>query len=68
MINLHEYESVGTHWIALYVNDNNITYFDGFGVEHIPKEIKKFIENKNIIMIMERMKKNIIKTFSIIKK
>ena len=68
MINLDEYESVGTHWIALYVNDNNITYFDGFGVEHIPKEIKKFIENKNIIMIMERMKKNIIKTFSIIKK
>ena len=24
-------------------------YFDSFGVEHIPKEIKKFIGNKNII-------------------
>ena len=49
VINLDEYESIGTHWVALYVNDNNITYFDSFGVVHIPKEIKKFIRNKNII-------------------
>ena len=27
---------------------NEIVYFDSFGVEHIPKEIKKFIGNKNI--------------------
>ena len=27
---------------------NNVTYFDSFGVEHIPKEIKTFINNKNI--------------------
>ena len=27
----------------------NSTYFDSFEVEHIPKQIKKFIENKNII-------------------
>ena len=46
LINLDEYESIGTHWIALYVNDNNVTSFDSFGVEHIPKEIKKFMENK----------------------
>ena len=26
----------------------NVTYFDSFGVEHIPKEIKAFINNKNI--------------------
>ena len=32
-------ESIGTHWIALYVNANNVTHFDSFGVEHIPKEI-----------------------------
>ena len=25
---------------ALYVNDNNVTYFDSFGVEHILQEIK----------------------------
>ena len=42
VINLDEYKSIGTHWIALYVNGNNIIYFDSFGVEHIPKEIKKF--------------------------
>ena len=32
----------------MYVKDNDITYFDSFGVEHIPKEIKAFIRNKNI--------------------
>ena len=36
----HEYKSIGTQWIALYVNDDNVIYFDSFGVEHIPKEIK----------------------------
>ena len=30
------------------MNNNNVTYFDSFGVEHIPKEIKTFISNKNI--------------------
>ena len=39
VINLDEYESTGTHWIALYVNGNNIAYFDSFGIEHIRKEI-----------------------------
>ena len=48
VINLHEYEDVGTRWIALYVKDNEITYFDSFGVEHVPKEIEKFIGHKNI--------------------
>ena len=48
-IDLHEYESIETHCIALHINDNNITYFDSFGVEHIPKEIKNFIGNTNII-------------------
>ena len=48
VINLDEYSDIGTHWIALWKN-NNTTYFDSFGVEHIPREIKKFIGNKNII-------------------
>ena len=39
IINLDEYESIGTNWIALYVNAKNVTYFDSFGVEHILKEI-----------------------------
>ena len=38
---MNEYESIGTHWIALYVNDSNVTYFDSFEVEHIPKEIHR---------------------------
>ena len=49
VINLDESKSIGTHWIALYVNGNNVIYFYSFGLEHIPKEIKKFIGNKNII-------------------
>ena len=32
----------------MYVQNNDVTYFDCFGGEHIPKEIKIFIENKNI--------------------
>ena len=35
--------------MALYVNNKTATYFDSFGVEHIPKEIIKFIGNKNTI-------------------
>ena len=37
--NLVEFKSIGSHWIALYVNDENETYFNSFGVKHIPKEI-----------------------------
>ena len=48
VINLDEYSDIGTRWVALYVQNNNVTYFDSFGVEHIPKEIKAFINNKNI--------------------
>ena len=50
-INLDEYESIGTHWIALHVNGYNVTCFrfDSFRFEHIPKETRKFIRNKNII-------------------
>ena len=48
IVNLNKYKSIGTHWIALYVNGNNIIYFDSFVVKDIPKEIKKVIVNKNI--------------------
>ena len=43
VINLDEYADVGTHWIALYVSNNKVIYFDSFGVEHVPKEIMHFI-------------------------
>ena len=48
IINLDEYADVGTHWIALFCNRNEIVYFDSFGVEHVPEEIKEFVGNKNI--------------------
>ena len=44
IINLDEYSDIGTHWVALYVHNNDVTYFDSFGVEHFPKEIKAFID------------------------
>ena len=44
VINLDEYADVGTHWFALFCNTNEIVYLDSFGVEHIPEEIKEFIE------------------------
>ena len=48
-MNLDEYSDIGTHWVALWVNNNNnATCFDSFGAEHIPKEIKAFINNNNI--------------------
>ena len=38
IISLHEYKSIRTHWIALYVNVDNIIYLDNSGVEYIPKK------------------------------
>ena len=55
MIKIDEYKSLGTHWIALHVNDKTVTYFYSLGVEYIPKEIKKFIANKNIITNIYRI-------------
>ena len=48
VINLDEYADIGTHWIALFCNRSEIVYFNNFGVEHVPEEIKEFIRNKNI--------------------
>ena len=48
IINLDECSDIETHWVVLYVQNNDVTYFDSFGVEHIPKEIRTFISNKNI--------------------
>ena len=58
VIHLDEYADVGTHWIALYVGDNEIIYFDGFGLEHVPKLIEKFIWNKNMKTNMFRIQSN----------
>ena len=47
---------MGTHYVTLYVQNNDASYFDFFGAEHIPKQTKAFInrllssalQNKNI--------------------
>ena len=39
IINLDDHSDIGTHWIALYTLNDNVTHFYSFGVEHIPKEI-----------------------------
>ena len=56
IIDLEEYSNIGTHWVALWVKNNNVTYFDSFGVEHIPKEIIKLIKNRNIKTNIFRIK------------
>ena len=49
---------MGTHWIALFSNGNEIVYFDIFGVERVPKEIKEFIRIKNIKANIFRVQAN----------
>ena len=66
VINLDEYSDVGTHRIALFYNRNEIVYFDSFGVEHVPEEIKEFVDrssssasqNKNIKTNIFRVQAN----------
>ena len=58
VINLDEYADVGTHWIALFCNRSEIVYFNSFGVEHVPEEIKEFVGNKNTIANIFRVQAN----------
>ena len=45
VINLDEYENTGRHCVSLFVKANEAIYFDSFGIEHIPKEINKLVNN-----------------------
>ena len=58
VINLDEYADVGTYWIAIFCKRSEIVYFDSFGVEHVPEEIKEFIGNKNIKANIFRVQAN----------
>ena len=53
VINLDEYENTGTHWVSLFVKPKCTVYFDSFGIEHIPKEINKFINNDIQVIYLE---------------
>ena len=59
VINLDEYSDIGTHCVALYVQNNNVTYFDSFGVKHIPKEIKAFINRPSPLLCIIKTLKEI---------
>ena len=48
VVNFDEYKSIRTSWIAFYLIGNNVAYFDSFGFEYVPKEIKNFVGSKNI--------------------
>ena len=50
---------MGTHWVSLFVKANKVIYFDSFGIEHIPKEINKFIKKPSSLKCMARIKRNI---------
>ena len=49
IINRDEYSDIETHPIALYALIHNTTYFGSFGVEHIPKQVKIFIDKSIVI-------------------
>ena len=59
VINLDEFKSRGTHWVALYVNDESESYFDRFELEHVPKEIRKFIKDTDVKMIIYRIQAHV---------
>ena len=60
VINIDEYQNTGTHWTASFVKTNEAIYFDSFGIEHIPKEINKFINNDTTkSSAISRIKSNI---------
>ena len=58
VINLDEYADIGTYWIALTWGRSETVYFDSFGIDYVPEEIKEFIGNKNIIANIFRIKAN----------
>ena len=58
VINVDEHADTATHWMALFCVRDEVTYFDSFGVEHILKEIKEFIGNKNIKANIYRVQGN----------
>ena len=56
VMNLGVYSDIATHWVALYVQNNDVNYLDSFGVESIPEEVRIFISNRNIKTNIFRIK------------
>ena len=45
VVNHDEYSDIGTRCIALYALNNNVTYFDNFGMNTFPKKLKTLLIN-----------------------
>ena len=58
VINLDHSENTGTHWIVIFMKNNEVIYFDSFGVEYVPKEIMEKIGNRNIKTNIFRIQDN----------
>ena len=58
IINLDAYANAGIHWIDLFCKRSEIVYFDSFGIEYVPEEIKEFIGNKIIKANILRVQAN----------
>ena len=54
VIDFGKHKLIRTYWIALYANRDNVIQFDRFGNKHIPREIEKFIGNRNITTNIQR--------------
>ena len=48
LINLDKYKSIEMHCIVFYLNGENVLYICSFGVQHFPKQTKKFVGDKNV--------------------
>ena len=48
VVNLDERGEAGTHWVAIHIKGPKATYFDSFGIEHIPNEVLRFLHKKDI--------------------
>ena len=59
IINIDEHESTGTHFIALYVNGDKVTYSDSFEVNIFQKKFKKSLEIKILQQILIEYKHTI---------
>ena len=57
VFNLDHSKNTGTHWIVTFLN-NEVMYFDSFGVEYIPKKILNKIGYKNIKSNIFRIQDN----------
>ena len=55
IVNLDDLGKPGTHWVALFIQKGNAVYFDSFGVERLPKEIKWFLNGKNLSLNLFRI-------------